>query len=310
MILRRRAAVLNAHTSEKAEKPMASRTLALPDGSELAYRVAGEGPTVLLVHGWGASGLFFDALAGHLAHDFHVIVPDLRGHGRSPVGETPATIDLLAADLKHLLDALAIDRPLALGWSMGAMVLWRMIETYSADMLCGLITEDMSPRIVNDDDWVMGMATGLDAETSARAVTAMRENWPAYAQAFASKMFARDRAKRDPALVDATIERLTDGDADAMAQLWASMARQDLRAALPAMHLPVLVTYGERSQAYSVETSQYLAETLPDARLQGFARSGHSPHLEEPEAFADAVSCFAHRVTAAPAHQSIEGSIS
>ena len=86
------------------------------------------------------------------------------------------------------------------------------------------------------------------------------------------------------------------------------MAKQDVRADLPAMNLPVLVTYGERSQAYGPETSRFLVETLPDATQRAFARSGHAPHLEEPEEFSSAVSAFARHVVArGSTNQSVEG---
>jgi pimeloyl-ACP methyl ester carboxylesterase len=296
MNLRSRAAVLKVQTDGEAAYPLELRKLTLSDGAVMSYREIGQGPPVLLIHGWGASGLFFEDLARRLAAQFHVFVPDLRGHGVSTTGSGDASIEQLADDVRQLIRDRSIENATALGWSMGAHVLWRMIAMGDAAPLSGLIVEDMSPRIVNDADWALGMASGLDADASLRAVTAMREDWPAYARGFASKMYARQSALNDPGLVAETVARLAETNPDAMAQLWTSMAQQDLRSALPRMNLPVLVTYGERSQAYSAETSEYLVSVLPDARLQGFAHSGHSPHLEEPDAFAEAVSQFVHRV--------------
>jgi pimeloyl-ACP methyl ester carboxylesterase len=151
----------------------------------------------------------------------------------------------------------------------------------------------------------------MDTAASQRALAAMRSNWPAYAAAFVRHIFSRDRASRDPDLIQRVLAELRQCDAEAMAALWESMAGQDFRPALPAMRLPVLVTWGEASQAYKPDTSRYLVDTLPNAQGKAFAHSGHAPHLEQPKEFADAVEQFAGQVQAGANHpHDIEGSIS
>lgn len=280
----------------------------LSDGTPLSYTDIGHGPVVLLVHGWAASGRFFDRLALSLSEDFRVITPDLRAHGETPAGGDDLHVDRLADDLQELMERLELADVIATGWSMGALVLWRQIARYGHDRLSGLVIEDMSPRILNGADWSLGMSSGLDAQNSARVAQTIRSEWSSYAATFAPRMFSRERAQRDPGLVEDVRDRLSRRDPAAMADLWTSMAKQDVRADLPAMNLPVLVTYGERSQAYGPETSRFLVETLPDATQRAFARSGHAPHLEEPEEFARAVSDFARRVTSRRStKQSVEG---
>ena len=284
----------------------------LRDGTPMAYSESGTGPvTIVLVHGWAASGAFFNALREALSHDFRVIAPDLRAHGVTPAGSEPLTLPTLADDLHELLVALDLRTVILLGWSMGAMTVWSMLERHGNDRVAGMIVEDMSPRILNGDGWTLGMSNGMNAASSDRAMAAMRAGWPAYAAAFAPQMFARDRARNEPELVETALEQFGLREADAMADLWESMAQQDLRPALPAMHLPALVTYGEKSEAYGPETSRYLVEALPQAERKGFARSGHAPHLEQPQEFAQTVIDFAQRVQgAADSSQSSEGSIS
>lgn len=283
----------------------------LRDGTAMAYRDRGTGPVLVLVHGWAASSAFFDDIAIRLSGEFRVICPDLRAHGATPPGQEDPTIPVLADDLAELLAEPAFAGAVAVGWSMGAMVLWSAIERHGPLDLAGLIVEDMSPRILNDADWQLGMASGLDAAASARAATAIREDWPGYVAAFAPRMFSRGCAERDPALVDFAVEQLGLRDPEAMSRLWSSMAEQDFREALGGVSIPVLIVHGERSQAYRTVTSHYLFTTLPDAVIRGFARSGHAPHLEQPQEFAQAVSEFAHRVQAGVKHyHNIEGSIS
>tara|TARA_R110000868_G_scaffold63499_2_gene191580 strand:+ start:10100 stop:11035 length:936 start_codon:yes stop_codon:yes gene_type:complete len=292
-------AVLNVRPDSANSADAATRACAMSDGAPMYYRDYGTGPVLLLVHGWAASGDFFDGLVDQLAADFRVVIPDLRAHGETPAGSGPLDIDLLASDLQTLIETLELEHIVALGWSMGATVLWQMMARNGHARFAGLIIEDMSPRILNTEDWALGMATGMDIAGSGRAIEAMRNDWPAYAAAFAPRMFARGRAAREPEMIDDVVARLSRRDGDAMADLWLSMANQDLREALPAMKLPTLVITGARSEAYGPETSRYLVETLPDAQSITFAKSGHAPHLEEPKEFARAVAHFASRAHAA-----------
>lgn len=283
----------------------------LGDGTTMSVSVRGNGPDLLLVHGWSAHSGFFNDIQARLSHRFRVIAPDLRAHGLTPAGERELTIKQLADDLGEMCDALALSNAVGIGWSMGAMVLWRMMSERGTGRFAGLIVEDMSPRILNDHAWTLGMSNGIDASTSHRAAETMRGDWAAYAGAFAPRMFARDSRHRSGEIRDWVVGEFAAHDGDAMADLWTSMAAEDARPILPELKLPVRVIHGALSEAYSPETSRFLVETLPDAEVLPFARSGHAPHLEEPERFASAVAEFADRVQPAGSHnnpESFEGS--
>ena len=74
----------------------------------LYYTETGSGPPLLLVHGLMVSGEMFEPVIGHFAARHPVIVPDLRGHGRSRGLPPPYTAAQLASDLAHLLDHLGV----------------------------------------------------------------------------------------------------------------------------------------------------------------------------------------------------------
>ncbi|HAQ36807.1 MAG: hypothetical protein CMF74_12990 [Maricaulis sp.] len=268
----------------------------LRDGALMSVAVSGTGPDLLLVHGWSAHAGFFDSIRTRLDQSFRVIAPDLRGHGQSAPGSAPLTIDQLADDMGVLAHALDLQDAVALGWSMGATVLWRHLAEHGSNRFSGLIVEDMSPRILNDHAWVLGMTNGLDAQSSKRATEIMRADWAAYASAFAPRMFARESLTRCGDIAAWAAREIAACDGAVMADLWTSMAAEDSRPFLTELKLPVRVIHGAMSEAYSPETSRFLVETLPDAELVTFTRSGHAPHLEEAERFADAVAEFARRV--------------
>ena len=96
--------------------------------SELLYFTErGSGPPLLLVHGLMVTGEMFEPVIEHFATRHRVIVPDLRGHGRSRGLPPPYTATQLASDLSHLLDHLRIDSTAVLGYSQGGAIAQQLV---------------------------------------------------------------------------------------------------------------------------------------------------------------------------------------
>jgi pimeloyl-ACP methyl ester carboxylesterase len=93
------------------------------NGVQLAYREYGSGPALVLLHGNGNSGVMWNAVVPELARHFHVIVPDLRGYGRSTNPTRRFSFQDAAQDILSLLDSLRVDTFRGVGNSGGAMVL-------------------------------------------------------------------------------------------------------------------------------------------------------------------------------------------
>lgn len=96
-------------------------TLTLDD-TEIFYECIGAGPPLMLIHGLGSSGDDWAFQRADFARSHRLILPDLRGSGRSGKPRGPYSITGFAADLCALLDALAIDTVDLLGFSLGGAV--------------------------------------------------------------------------------------------------------------------------------------------------------------------------------------------
>jgi 3-oxoadipate enol-lactonase len=97
--------------------------ISAPTSSDLLYYTErGSGPPLLLVHGLMVTGETFDPILEHCAIRHRVIVPDLRGHGRSRGLPPPYTVAQLASDLSSLLDHLGIGSAAVLGYSQGGAI--------------------------------------------------------------------------------------------------------------------------------------------------------------------------------------------
>ena len=86
------------------------------------YTEKGYGTPLILLHGNGENGGFFKNQIDFFAEKYRVIVPDTRGHGRSPRGSAPFTFDTFADDLKDFLDSLSIKKAVILGFSDGGNI--------------------------------------------------------------------------------------------------------------------------------------------------------------------------------------------
>ena len=96
------------------------------NGMEMYYEVHGEGPPLVLLHGWTGSALYFQPFWSDLVPNFKLIVPEMRGHGRSTNPTNRFTFRQSALDIFALLDHLRIDHFKAMGISAGAITLLHM----------------------------------------------------------------------------------------------------------------------------------------------------------------------------------------
>lgn len=111
--------------------PAGFRTQEIPtNGTTLHVRVGGQGPAVLLLHGYGETGDMWGEMAADLARDRTVIVPDLRGMGLSAIPEKGFDKKNQAADIAGVLDALKVDRAELVTHDIGNMVGFALAAGY------------------------------------------------------------------------------------------------------------------------------------------------------------------------------------
>src|ERR1039457_5637361 len=98
------------------------------DDAEIVYHVLGEGPPVIPLHPFPANHEFWLPVANALSTRYRVILPDLRGHGDSEIGQGPATMEKHAADISRVMDDAEVGRAPLIGVSIGGYALfefWR-----------------------------------------------------------------------------------------------------------------------------------------------------------------------------------------
>ena len=258
----------------------------------MAYADDGAGTPILLVHGWAAHGGFFDDLKTRLSQKHRVLTPTLRGHPGTGNGKAPLTIETLADDIVHFVQALGLKDVVALGWSMGAMALWGASDRVK---FAGLIVEDMAARIVNDAAWQDGLVGGYSEAEVPGTLCEINADWPAYVARFAPRMFAPGVREANPKLIAWAVSEMSKANPEAMAPFWASMAAQDFRGSLERINAPALVIHGGDNQVYPDAAAVFVANTMPHAERAVISGAGHVPHLEAPDEFFNLVEGFARK---------------
>nr|WP_319395692.1 alpha/beta fold hydrolase [uncultured Desulfobacter sp.] len=247
------------------------------NGIGLAYDEAGEGPAVLLIHGFPLCRKMWHPQRQALAAaGFRVVVPDLRGFGESEAGSETGSTDLLADDLIALLDHLGIEKAVVGGMSMGGYVMLNLLTRYPErfSAACFIVT-----RADADDETARGKRNHLISEIQAGRPEVVPN-------AFTPLIFADQTVAGRPELVEEVRGWMTaTSPAGFVVGLEAIRDRKDSSALLPQLKIPALVMGANEDKAIPSEKSQEMAGQIPDARLCMVADAGHMVNMEQPDAF-------------------------
>ena len=245
----------------------------------LATREEGNGPTVLLLHGIGGNRTVWNLVIPGLAEQFHVIAPDLRGHGRTPAppGST-FTFDEMLADVVHLLDERRIDSAHWVGMSGGALLalraaLDRRERVRSLTMVSGSAYTDGHTRAIAQR-W---------AETYAQ------EGPDAFALRLLKDLYYPDWIEAHMDLVDELRKDVHDHDYRPAVRWAEAMGRFDERNRIASISVPTLIVQAMDDAIVDASHGRILRQTIPGAQIRILPQTGHMIPLERPHETVDAI---------------------
>jgi pimeloyl-ACP methyl ester carboxylesterase len=248
----------------------------------LSYIEQGQGMPLVLLHGFPFNGSLWQHQMRSLSDACRVIVPDLRGFGRSEAAEGTYEMTLLAQDVLQLLDALAIQKAVIIGHSMGGYVtlaLWRLAaERFSA---LGLVAS----HVWADSDAQRQGREQLIAQVMERGADAVVE-------ALLPRLFAPKLPKDAPIVRQARAMMLAARSISLTSALRGMMNRPDSSDLLPQIAVPTLILCGDSDPILPLERAEEMARLLPNATLITVQDAAHMPMLEQPQATAAAIRHF------------------
>lgn len=251
------------------------------DPMPLAYEERGDGPVLLLVHGFPLNRTMWLPQLSGLAKVRRVVAVDLRGHGLSQ-DPTPGdySMELFADDVAATLEDLGVPRADVAGLSMGGYVVfafWRRHrEMVRSIVLCDTKAEADTPE-------------GKEGREKTAALVRDRGLRPLYEQ-LEAKMFGSNPSEE----VKATVQRmfLDTPPEVAAADALAMRDRPDSTADLAGIAVPTLWLHGEEDALMPLEGARATAARIPGSTFVPIPKGGHMSPLENPEAANEALAGF------------------
>ena len=242
------------------------------DGVGIYYEVHGDGPPLLLTHGYSSTSAMWREQVDALAKDHKLVLWDMRGHGQSDYPDDPKAYSeaLTVGDMATILDTVGSKRAVIGGLSLGGYMSLAFMRAYPQRVRALLII-DTGPGFKKDD---------------------AREAWNARALATA------DRLEREglDVLKAATRERASASHRNASGLALAARGMLTQRDAkvielLPDITVPSLIVVGADDTPF-LAASDYMAAKIPGAQKVVIPAAGHAVNIDQPKAFVDAVVPF------------------
>lgn len=239
-----------------------ARTVMGPDGSL----------PIVLLHGSPTNRWVWAPQANDLASaGFRVVLPDLRGHGETPVADGPATVEAVAGDVFALADELGIERFVIGGFSWGGFVALEMVREQPGRILGLLLVATRA-----EADTEKERAAKLESAAALRR-DGMRVD------GYRGRVFAEDTLRARPKLWDDARRMMLSVPAEGRARaLEGIAARPDFRPMLPQIKVPTLVIVGADDPITPPEFSKEMQKRIPGAFLQEVEGASHFVTLEAP----------------------------
>ena len=258
---------------------------------ELSCVTAGQGPPLVLLHGFTGNHTSWEEWLPELEKGRSVLAVDLPGHGRTGIDreDQPGGLPAVAAALDRLLDAHSIQQADFIGYSMGGRALLDFAHLFPRRVTSMVILsaspgiEDATEREerARADD---ALADGIETHGLERFVTDWMEQ-PLF----------QTLALADPARVARERSRKLSGEAGRFAEALRQMSpgrQRSLWSSLGEMRMPSLIAAGALDKKY-VTIAHRMASLMPRARAVVIPEAGHALLLEKPVETAAAVAAFA-----------------
>jgi pimeloyl-ACP methyl ester carboxylesterase len=249
----------------------------------LVHRESGSGLPLVLLHAFPLSSAMWLEQRELLGARCRVITPDQRGFGGSPLGDDPPSLTECADDVVALLDRLELEQVVLGGLSMGGYVAMELLRR-APERVRALVLADTKAEADAPEAREGRLRT---------AETVEQEGTAQLAEQMLPALLAPTTLERRGAVVGRVRGLVTAAPSAAVA--WASRAmaaRPDSFATLQGVEVPALVVVGEHDALSPVAQAQAMADALPQGRLAVLPETGHLSAVEDPPAFAAAVTGF------------------
>lgn len=244
------------------------------DDAEIFYEVIGSGSPVVLLHPFPANHDFWKPAVQALISRYRLILPDLRGHGDSGVGEGPATMRKQAEDLARVLDDAEVGRAPFVGVSIGGYVLFefwrRQSSRVEALVLCNTKAQ-------------ADAAEARAARLQAAAEVTERGTEPFF-ESMVPKLIGQTTRSKRPDLVEGALQMMRKMSPQDVASVQRGMAeRPDSVETLKTINVPTLILTGDEDLFAGPAEAELMQRNIRGSRMNVIPKAGHYSPWEQPK---------------------------
>ncbi len=226
-------------------------------GVDTYCTIAGSGPHLVFLHGWGVGHELYAPLLEHLQKTHTVFAPDLPGFGKTPEPPEPWGVDEYVSFLLEFMSAAGVTAPVMMGHSNGGRVLLNLLPRHDtgAKKLVLIASAGLKPK--------RGLGYYARVYTY-KAGKAVLTPFPGLKRRLTENRGSEDYRRASP-LMKATMSRLLSSDATAL---------------LPKISVPTLLIWGEDDTAALLSDAKIMERAIPDAGLAQLP-GGHWAFMEQ-----------------------------
>lgn len=245
------------------------------------FQRPGVGTPIILIHGYPLDHTIWKPMLPFLDKDARLIMPDLRGHGKSLTNEDNYSIEQMADDIAGLMDYLRIKKAIVIGHSMGGYVTLAFASKYEKKILgLGLIAS----RINSDSPAQKDARNKIIADIQMKGVEFLAE-------------FMSSKLVADPIFAPDLHELILNMDpVGAIGALKAMIRRDDSSSLFRKLNIPIMVIAGSDDALIPIESSRLMQVVNPNCAYLELKKVGHMPMLESPVKTAQAINQFIGKV--------------
>lgn len=254
-----------------------SKGLARVRDIEMAYEeTGGSGAALVLLHGFPLDRSMWREQTESLGGEFHIVAPDLRGLGETPLGDEEVSIEGMAEDVAALLDELNLGRVVLGGLSMGGYVAFEFLRKFPKRVRA-LVLADTRPQADTEE--------GRRAR-EANARRALKDGMAPIVESMLTKVFSAGTRERGGEVIERVRAMMLGASPEgAAAALRAMAARRDQTDLLSSINVPTLIVVGSEDAVTPPADAEAMRAKIEGSRLVVVEGAGHLSNVEQPEDF-------------------------
>lgn len=251
--------------------------------NKIHVETSGQGPALVLVHGWGLNGAVWQQILPTLEQHFTVHCVDLPGFGHSAQCSVSTEFDDWVNQVVSVIDQPAI----WLGWSLGGLVATRAAVLYP-DRVTSLVTVASSPSFVQESDW-----PGIKPDVLALFQTQLSQDFAKTLERFlAIQALGSESAKADIKALHAMLKERPMPAPQALKLGLNFLETVDLRDSLAQIDVPFLRLYGRLDSLVSHRVIKQIDALAPRSQRIIMTKASHAPFISHREEFLEQLLSF------------------